>query len=205
MTKIKICGITNLEDAEYCEEHEVDFLGFIFYKESKRYINKKDAQAIISKIKKPCVGVFADENIDKAIEIAKYCDLDIVQLHGNENNVYIRTIQKAMPNIKIIKALRVNDRLPLIDFVSDFLLFDTYSEKNIGGSGKSFDHRLLKNVSKPFFLAGGLNQSNISDAIHYLNPFAVDINSGVEHYPGKKDHAKIIKIIEIIRKIERSK
>jgi phosphoribosylanthranilate isomerase len=216
MTKIKICGITNKEDALACVKFNVDYIGFIFYKKSPRYIYQKKAKGIIKTIGKEYnnfntkfVGVFVNEDIYKIIKIIQNCDLGLVQLHGDEDNYYIKKLKKELINnnlrkIKIVKAIRLKNKFNNnFDYDSDYLLFDTFSKEKYGGTGKTFNYDLIKNnlkkINKRFFLSGGLNSNNIETAFK-LNPYVLDINSGVEKFPGKKDHKKLREIVEVIKK-----
>ena len=208
MTKIKICGITNYNDANYCAMNGVDYLGFIFYSKSPRNISSDDAISISKKLIKKyfdmaprLVGVFVNEMIEKIIEIVKKCKLDLVQLHGDETPEYIAELKKKLGfSVKIIKAIRVKGKesLSTLDYNVDFFHFDTFSSDKYGGTGKQFNYSLLKNIPNPYFIAGGLNINNMSDAF-YLDPLVLDFNSGVEISPGNKDHDKIKQIIERLK------
>ncbi len=201
---IKICGITNLEDALTAANAGATHLGFIFA-DSPRQIQPKIAAEIISKlpasVKK--VGVFVDEEIGKVNTIVRDCTLDLVQLHGNEAPEYC---QKMI--VPVIKAFRIKDKNSL-DQLKDYedcvqyFLLDTFAPDKAGGTGKTFDWELAleakKLTSKPIILSGGLTVDNIELALHKVSPFGVDINSGIELSPGKKDQNKLKKIIELIR------
>lgn len=200
MTKIKICGLTNLNDALFAANAGADYLGFIFYKKSPRFIDVREASSIISKlpnqIKK--VGVFVnqtEEEIGKAVEM---CHLDYVQLHGDESPDFIVKV-----NVPVIKSFRLKDENSLTgieDYDVFANLFDTYSDNQFGGTGKTFDLSLLENklFNKPFFLSGGLNAENVGEAIRKIKPFSVDVASGVEKSPGLKDHFKIERFIQSV-------
>lgn len=188
-TKIKICGIQDLQTAKFCEKNGVDFIGFNFVKTSKRYIDPKFAFEIckdLKKIKK--VGIFVDEKIEEVNEIANKLNLDYVQLHGQEDNGYIDKC-----STKVIKAFRMNKNFiqqDLDKFRSEnvkYFLFD--GQRN----GEMFDHSILKNlkISKPFFVAGGINSENVLDLVEKYKPYGVDIASGVEDEDGRKDFGKI--------------
>jgi len=202
MTKIKICGITNMEDAMAAVNLGVDALGFVFYKDSKRYIKPSKAYEI-TRMLPPFVtkiGVFANEDQVAIRDITAEIKLDLLQIHGDETPEYCGRLE-----IPYIKAFRLKDGTTLSEvneYSTDFLLFDTYSKDEYGGTGHAFDWRILKD--KPFdnkyvILSGGLNPGNVGDAVSFLNPYAVDVSSGVEEYPGKKDIEKLIKFIEAVK------
>ena len=199
MTKIKICGITNIDDALAATGYGADALGFIFYKKSPRYISPETAREIARKVppfvKK--VGVFVNEEIDIVNKILDEADLDMAQLSGDETHSYCRNL-----NVPYIKAFRIRDEESLneIDkFDTSYLLFDSFNEGEYGGTGETFDWSLIQNKhfkDQYVILSGGLNPDNIEDAILKIKPYAVDVASGVEKEPGKKDHNKIKSFIE---------
>ena len=148
------------------------------------------------------VGVFVNEKIENIVEIVKKCKLDLVQLHGDETPEYINELKsKLNTNVQIINSIRVKDSDSLLNlnkYNADFFHFDTFSKDVYGGTGKQFDHSLLKNIPKPYFIAGGLNNENIDTALA-LKPYALDFNSGIEIIPGNKDHNKIKQVVERLR------
>lgn len=201
-TKVKICGITNLEDARFASGALVDYLGFIFTEKSKRYIDPEKAGAIINWVEGPeKVGVFMNQSLDDVNLLAKFSGIDYVQLHGQETVEYCQLIEK--PIIKVIHVGESTIReeleasVALYSEVAEFLLFDTQNNGEYGGTGKTFDWSLLNDIAgeKPFFLAGGLNPDNVSEAIDLVQPYAVDVNSGVEEEPGLKDFEKIERLM----------
>jgi phosphoribosylanthranilate isomerase len=201
VTKIKICGIKSFEDIEYINEAQPDYIGFVFA-ESKRRVDFNLACLLKTRLNKhiQAAGVFVNENIGF---IAKLCDaniIDIVQIHGDENEEYISTLKKTV-NKPIIKTVRVKDRLSTINNNVDYTLFDSYNKAEYGGTGKSFDWNIIKGFKKPFFLAGGLSYCNIAEAIHSTHPYCVDISSGVETN-GVKDRQKIIDAVNLVRSIK---
>lgn len=207
-TKIKICGITNLEDARYASGALVDYLGFIFYEKSPRFIDPAEAGAIINWIEGPeKVGVFVNQPIDEVNTIAKQSGLDFVQLHGDESIEYCQLIDK--PIIKAIHITRDTEASELMEQVesyrevSEFLLFDTKTDGLWGGTGQTFNWDILNNISSgiPFFLSGGLNAGNVKQAISKINPFAIDVSSGVEEKPGLKDFEKIDALMDEMRSV----
>lgn len=203
MTKVKICGITTLEDAQYCASCGVDFLGFIFYKKSPRFISPAKAKRIIKKISVPVrkVGVFVNEEAKAVKKVAADCGLDFLQFHGNEPPLYL----EAFKDYNAIRAVRVKDSAFLADlraYGNVLFLFDTFKDDVFGGSGEVFKWSLLEPVRElnvPFFVSGGLTPDNVSDVIGRLHPFAVDVSSGVEKEPGKKDHVLVKKFIETVK------
>lgn len=202
MTKIKICGITNMEDAMAAVKLGADALGFIFYKKSKRYIKPAKASEITKQlppfVKK--IGVFTNEDHGVIRDITGEVKLDLLQIHGDETPEYCGRLESPY-----IKAFRLKDEttLPEVkEYSTDYILFDTYSKDEYGGTGHAFDWNILKD--KPFenkyvILSGGLNPVNVGEAVSLLNPYAVDVSSGVEEYPGKKDIEKINKFIEAVK------
>lgn len=208
-TKIKICGITNLEDARFAAGALVDYLGFIFYEKSPRYIEPGEAGAIINWIEGPeKVGVFVNQPLDDVNRIAKETGLDYVQLHGDESVEYCELVDKP-----IIKVIHIEEET--VDYllkhqveqyaeVADYLLFDTKIDGKWGGTGTAFDWNILKKIGDdiPFFLSGGLSTDNIKKAIETVQPFAVDVSSSLEQKPGLKDFGKIEAFMDEIKGIE---
>ena len=194
-TKVKVCGFTNKEDASKAARLGADYIGFIFYDKSPRNITKENAKEIIKAlpnyIKK--VGVFVNEDIKKIKKISDYCELDLVQLSGYENIDYINNLKKIIKK-PIINAFHIKDRLD-INWIKkydvDYCLFDAHSKDLYGGTGRTFDWSLVKYLGKKIFLSGGLNPINVRAAIRAVNPFAVDVASGVEESPGKKSYKKM--------------
>jgi len=207
-TKVKICGITNLEDARFTAGALADYLGFIFYEKSPRYIEPAKAGAIINWIEGPeTVGVFVNEALDDLNRVARQTGIDMVQLHGNESADYCQLVEKPVIKVFHIKqnmnAQKLADTVePYLDIV-DYLLFDTSSETQWGGTGKRFDWTIMKNLNqdKPFFLSGGLHTENVREGILTTRPFAVDLSSGVEKVPGIKDFKKIESFFDEMRDI----
>lgn len=198
MAKIKICGMMSTTHIEWVNEYKPDYVGFIFAK-SRRQVSVELASQMKSILDKTiqAVGVFVNEDIKTVAKIANDGIIDVVQLHGDEDNEYIKTL-RTLCSVPIVKAIRVkegyDDR-----FDADYLLFDTFSKDAYGGTGKMFDKELLRGTDKPFFAAGGINIDNVSDVIKALNPYCIDVSSGVET-DGVKDKDKIQNIIEMVRK-----
>lgn len=202
MTKVKICGISNLEDALLSAKFGADALGFNFYQKSPRYITPEKAREIIEQLPAEVlkVGVFVNESLEKLAEIAETAKLDVLQLHGEETPEFAKEL-KAKTGLEIIKAFRVSPSFKpenVLEYEVDAILLDAYNPKEHGGTGETFDWKIAKKVQEIFpkmYLAGGLSAENIKIAIESINPFAVDTCSGVEREKGKKDSAKLINFI----------
>ena len=199
--KIKICGMTNMEDSLLAVKGGADAVGFIFYKKSPRYISAKTAKNIIAELPPfvETVGVFVDESVDRINRIAESCNLSAVQLHGDESSAFCKKIRR-----KVIKAVRVKGKESFEGMsaykVSAFLL-DAYSDQQQGGTGETFDWRLVNEGKKygPVILAGGLDPVNVAHAIQKVKPYAVDVCSGVERIPGVKDPARLRAFIKAVK------
>jgi phosphoribosylanthranilate isomerase len=206
MTKVKICGITNLEDALLSAKFGADALGFNFYEKSPRFITPKKAREIIEQLPEEVlkVGVFVNEDLDKIVEIAEIAKLDALQLHGEETPEFVREL-KAKTNLEIIKAFRVSpDFAPedVLKYETDAILLDAYSPKEHGGTGETFDWGIAKKVQESFpkmYLAGGLSNDNIDCALRQTNCFAVDTCSCLEKEKGSKDKIKLVNFITKVR------
>jgi len=204
MTKVKICGLTNLEDAEKAEDLGADFLGFVFFESSPRMISPENAKNIIDKLygKAKKVGLFADQDVDFVKGSASYLKLDLIQLHGSEKPEYVSQLKKKFTIIKSFKIHKEFD-LSIINMYqeADFYLFDTFKLGMLGGTGLAFDWKMLEGRSfdKPIFLAGGLSPGNVKKAIEIARPYAVDVASGVESSPGKKNHRLLEEFINAAR------
>lgn len=207
MTKIKICGITSIQDARYCVRTGADFLGFIFVQQSPRYISPEKARSIIKTLRPgvSCVGVFVDQDAREIARIARQCGLRWIQLHGEKEPKDLPVLK----NFRLIRALRVKKSLPrrrLGGF--DFYLFDTFQASAQGGTGRKFDWRLLKKVKdlkRSCFVSGGLSPVNVGELLKDFRPFAVDASSSLESSPGKKDHQKVSDFIKAVRRGETSR
>ena len=195
--KVKICGITNAADAQTAVSAGADALGFIFYSKSPRFVEPKMAKHIISELP-PFVlpiGVFVNEEQKTVREIMKDCGLAFAQLHGDEPPAYCESLERP-----ILRGIRLRDRgsfLAMAEYrgragVRGFVV-DAFSESDYGGSGKTADWDLAAEAAKsaPILLAGGLKPENVREAIQKVKPYGVDVSSGVEACPGKKDPAKI--------------
>jgi len=204
--KVKVCGMTQWEDAEYAVEQGADAVGFIFYKKSPRSVTMKEAREIILKLPPfvDTVGVFVNESPDRVNKIADYCGLDLVQLHGEESPAFCRKIHR-----RVIKVFRVAGLQSIKQMekysVSGFLL-DTFCDDLHGGTGKTFDWNLALPAKKmgPVILAGGLTPRNVAQAVRQVRPYGVDVCSGVEKTPGIKDPEKVRAFLKNIRSGSRS-
>ncbi len=189
MAKIKFCGLTRIEDVEVANELMPEFVGFVFAEKSRRHVSIEQA-ATLKNILNPkilSVGVFVNADIKFVAEIAKRGIIDAIQLHGNEDEDYIVALKTLTKKI-IIQAFKITSAIELSraeNSTADYVLLDGGA-----GDGKVFDWRLLKNFNREYFLAGGLNVENVRDAIKILNPYAVDVSSGIETN-GIKDAVKM--------------
>lgn len=200
MTKIKICGLTRTDDIDVVNEFMPDYIGFVFAK-SRRQVSAELAKELKKRLKPEikAVGVFVNEKPENIAEIANQGIIDLIQIHGDEDAAYCRQLRN-LTQAPIIKAVRVeceDDLAGIEEFDCDYYLFDTLSSKEYGGTGKAFDHSILHNkeIKKPFFVAGGLNQDNVAEVIEGIKPFGVDTSGGVET-EGIKDVNKIKQFIK---------
>ena len=209
MVKVKICGITNLEDARQAIESGATFIGFNFYKRSPRYVTPGAARRILQRLPKKTksVGVFVNEPEEKMLAIARQTGLNYLQLHGEESPKTVARLKRTLP---VIKAVRVRSsssiaKLARYKHVAAFLL-DGFDRRRHGGSGTSFDWEIVRRA-KPaghIFLAGGLTPGNVARAIRSAKPYAVDVCSGVEAKPGKKDPALVKSFVRAVRAAQRT-
>ena len=196
MTKIKFCGLRTLDDIYYANELAPDYVGFVFAPKSKRYVTPAQAEQLRNALSKKirAVGVFVNENISKVAELLNNGIIDAAQLHGNEDDAYIKNL-RGLSNKPIIKAFQIHSSflIPNSSLQSDFILIDAGA-----GDGKVFDWTLIKNLRRKYFLAGGLNPGNVGAAIKLLKPFAVDVSSGIET-DGRKDFDKMTAFVKAVR------
>ena len=197
MTKVKVCGMTNLADAEHAAAHGAWAIGLIHHRDSPRYAEPEVAEEIGAALKRRCeiAGVFVNSTLEEVVDAAERENLTLLQFHGEEGPSFCVEAGRRT-GAKVIKAMRVTsaaDVKAAEAFRTDFHLFDAYWHGLHGGTGKSFDWELVsKRRSKvPMLLAGGLTAENVADAVDLVKPFAVDVVSGVEAEPGRKDHAKV--------------
>ena len=204
----KICGIQSEDTLLCCEDNNVDFFGMIFYPKSPRNISIEDASNLQNKSENlniNGVGVFVNKNINEIEDIIKKVRLKYVQLHGLEDEEYIKTLKRI--GVKVIKSIsisNINDLRNISNYnSSDYFLFDYKPMKNElpGGNAKSFDWNILKNLNtnKPWFLSGGISIKNIQEILNDINPFGVDLSSGVEKELGIKDNHIINNFIDKLK------
>ena len=196
MIKVKMCGLRRETDIEYANILLPDFIGYVFAEKSRRFITPENAHKLTQILDKRIipVGVFVDSPVENVINTVKSGTVKIAQLHGNESEEYISQLHEK--NITVIKAFIVKSEIDIetANYSSaDYVLLDAGM-----GDGKTFNHGLLKNMTRPYFLAGGLSSENIADAVR-LNLYAVDVSSGIET-DGFKDFNKMKEFIDIIRK-----
>ena len=204
MTRIKICGITNLDDGLEAIAAGVDALGFVFVPNTPRYITPSQAKLVIKQLPPfiTNVGLFVDSEIDEIEDIVNHCKLDAVQLHGNESPEMCSQISL---QTKVIKSFHIKKELQVLrneieNYRVDAYLLDTFIKGKAGGTGQTFDWRIAEGISQRIILAGGLTPDNIGTAIAQLQPYGVDVSSGVEKSPGKKDTNKIHSFVRQVRK-----
>jgi phosphoribosylanthranilate isomerase len=197
-TRIKFCGMRNPEDIETANEIGCDYVGFVFAKKSKRYINEETAaklkKALSPEIK--AVGVFVDEEPQTVARLLNTGVIDTAQLHGTEEEDYIRELRKLIGNKPVIKAFRIaskEDVRAANESTADLVLADAGA-----GEGKTFDWSLLSEMKRPYLLAGGLGPENVEEAIQEIRPYGVDVSTGIET-DGIKDPEKMRKFAEIVR------
>lgn len=201
MSKIKICGLSRLQDIDAVNEALPDYIGFVFAP-SPRQVGTMQASALKKTLDRriQAVGVFVDADIDKVTALALDGVIDMIQLHGHEDALYIRKLKRAV-SVPVIKAVRVQCAEQIMEaqpLDCDYLLLDTWQKGVQGGSGLTFDWSLIPQGIKPYFLAGGLNAQNILRAAQ-LKPYCLDVSSGAET-DGIKDKDKIIKLVQQIRR-----
>lgn len=204
--KVKICGITNSDDALMCERFGVDALGFIFYHQSKRYVSPEAVKSISERLSPFTfkVGVFVNEQPEIINHIARLTKLNFVQLHGDESEDLISKI-----DFPIIQTIRVKSKTEFDDFTipSDrTILLDTFSEKHHGGTGEKFDWSLIpSSFSNKIILSGGINVSDLEMIFNQIKPAAIDLSSSLESKPGKKDEDKVKIFLKTFHELRRTK
>ena len=209
MTKVKICGLTRSEDIECANRVKPDFIGMVFYAKSKRTVTAQQAAQLKAQLAPSikAVGVFVNNDIDFIARLAQADIIDVIQLHGDEDGAYIKKLREALakPALPIIKAIRVRSESSLQgleEYPVDYFLFDTYKPGHYGGTGERFSLKLESElIKKPYFIAGGLDVSNVAQVIAE-NPeaFAVDVSGGVEDATtGFKDAEKMAAFMGQVR------
>ena len=201
MTKIKICGITNLDDALAALELGVDALGFVFT-ESPRKVTPDKVEQIASQMDIPVlkVGVFVNKDVNQVQNIFDRCNLDYVQLSGNEDKIYLEKL-----SLPIIKVFKVKDQTVLKEIPQydlNLFMLETFNENQYGGTGKTFNWEIAKEAKKfgRVILSGGLTPENVFSALQQVEPYGVDVSSGVEESPGKKNKKKLEQFIKEVRR-----
>ncbi len=202
--KVKICGITNIDDAKKAVKLGAWAVGFIFVPDTPRYITPEKAKNIIQALPDNVLkfGVFMDCSIIDVVNTAEYADLSTIQLHGKESVEYCKQI-KENNKFSLVKVFRVKDNqnlegISLYKGIVDFILLDSYTKGQAGGTGKTFNWKIAleaKTLGVPIILAGGLNPNNICNAYNQVKPYAFDVSSGVEKSKGIKDHDKLLSLL----------
>ena len=201
MTKIKLCGLSRLCDIEAANELKPDYIGFVFASKSKRYVTSEKAAELKSRLlpEIQSVGVFVNEHPQEVAKLLQNGIIDIAQLHGDEDEDYITQLRRLIDK-PIIKAFRIetaHDIKIANQSTADYILLDSSA-----GTGTVFDWVLVKNIERPYFLAGGLDARNVADALKTLHPSAVDVSTGIETN-GVKDKIKMAAFVAAVRKEER--
>jgi phosphoribosylanthranilate isomerase len=207
MVKVKICGITNWVDARRAIECGADLLGFNFVATSPRYVTPAQARRMVKKLPAniSAVGVFENESEEAMLEIARSVGLNQLQLHGDESPAMVARLARNTQRLGVIKALRVKKPFRAAQLAAyrraDAILLDGFSRKARGGTGTTFDWRVVRRAKRhgPIFLAGGLTPENVGEAIRTARPYAVDICSGVESRPGKKDARQLRNLLRAVK------
>lgn len=196
-TELKICGLSRMEDVIAVNRHGADYAGFVFFKKSKRYIDPYKAGELIEFLRSDIksVGVFLDEPLDSVISTARISGVEMIQLHGHESEEYVEYVKRTLerPVIKAFKADEEGALEKALHTTADYVLIDSGA-----GTGKKFDWNILKDFKREYFLAGGLDPDSVGEAISLLEPFAVDVSSGVET-DGIKDEKKIKSFIKAVK------
>lgn len=206
MTWIKICGTTNERDADIAIRAGASALGFIMAK-SPRQVTDPDAYSIGTIVPKgvETIGVFVNEDISTLVQTSRFCKFSGVQLHGDEDASYVAEVRKRLPGIKIIKGTHIEE-LTNTDVRPDAWLIDSGRGSQRGGTGKTFPWRegrpMIQKLHEPVIIAGGLNPENVQEALEILQPWGVDVASGVESYPGRKHPGLVTQFIDAVRQFD---
>ena len=212
--KVKMCGISKVDTIPAVVEAKPDYMGLVFAP-SKRQVTVEQAKTLVEALHNQCkeqnnmvsiktVGVFVNETLDNLVTIANEANLDVVQLHGDEDEAFIQSL-KERTNVEVWKAIQIRsaaDAEAWIDSSADMLLFDAYHKNERGGTGDIFDWSCLDTFVRPFMLAGGLDSTNVARAIRTVRPYGIDISSGIETN-GVKDDEKIKAFTKIVNSIGR--
>lgn len=202
--RIKMCGMKTIEAAKAAENAGADFLGFIFHRPSRRYVEPETARDICREIKHcKTVGVFVDEEIQRVNDIAQWCGFDFIQLHGHEDENYAKKVERP-----VIKAFRWGEDFSLdaaSRYPAKYLLLDSYNEKSPGGTGQTFAWqeaaKVVEALEKEFFLAGGISEANAAEAIGLFHPYGLDVSGSLEEQ-GEKSPERIKRFMEEIKRLE---
>ena len=197
MTRIKLCGLKRPCDIEYANELMPDFIGFVFAPKSKRYVSFDEAKALKENLNSgiTSVGVFVNEPTENIVKLTRSNIIDMIQLHGSEDNEYIKNLRSKV-SCPIIQAFQIKDKQDIADAnksEADYILLDSGT-----GSGEVFNHSLIQDIKRDFFLAGGLDSENVMDAISKYKPYAVDASSSLET-DGVKDKDKMTAFVKAVR------
>ncbi|MBR1523905.1 MAG: phosphoribosylanthranilate isomerase [Lachnospiraceae bacterium] len=197
MTKIKLCGLSRYEDIEAVNELKPDYIGFVFASWSKRYVSPDKAGELKALLDPEIkvVGVFVDEKPDRIAELLESSTIDMAQLHGSEDEEYIKGLRE-LTDKPLIKAFKISEKKDIMaaeESSADYVLLDSGT-----GTGNVFDWELLKGMKRPYFLAEGLSPDNVEEALRTLRPFAVDVSSGIET-DGLKDKDKMKQFVSLVR------
>ena len=200
MTKIKLCGLSRIEEIEAANELKPEYIGFVFAPKSRRYVAPETAAELKKQLSGEiqAAGVFVNESVEKIAELLNDHIIDIAQLHGDEDEDYIKRLRQ-LTGKPIIKAFQVKSEKEIADASqcsADYILLDSGA-----GTGTVFDWNILKKIDRPYFLAGGLSAGNVGKAVKELHPFAVDVSSGIET-ERRKDKEKMAAFVAVVRKEE---
>ena len=200
MTKIKLCGLSGIEEIEAANELKPEYIGFVFAPKSRRYVTPEKAAELKKQLSGEiqAAGVFVNEAVEKIAELLNNNIIDIAQLHGDEDEAYIRRLRQ-LTGKPIIKAFQVKSEKEIADVgqcSADYILLDSGA-----GTGTVFDWNILKKIDRPYFLAGGLSAGHVGKAVRELHPFAVDVSSGIET-DRRKDKEKMAAFVAAVRKEE---
>ena len=197
MVRVKFCGLSRISDIEAVNDLMPDYIGFVFWPQSKRFISPVKAQALREKLKPGIfvAGVFVDERHEVIAGLVSRGIIDVVQLHGHEDREYISRLKGLTdrPTIKAFKVSGKDDIMKAESCTADYVMLDSGM-----GTGKAFNWDIIRGITRPYFLAGGLDPFNVSEAVGRLSPYAVDVSSGIET-DGVKDRAKMSAFIEAVR------
>lgn len=198
MTRIKLCGITELDTMDAVNELKPEYIGFVFAKKSKRFLTPETAGELKKRLAPgiQAVGVFVDAPMEQVADLLNKGVIDIAQLHGREDEAYIQRL-RCLTDKPIIKAFVISGREDIVSIQecsADYVLVDSGA-----GSGKAFDWSLTKEIRRPFFLAGGLDAENVGEAVRQIHPYAVDVSSGIET-EGRKDKEKMTAFVAAVRR-----